>query len=101
VLWLWTFVLAFGTVSTVFLEPRYSIGLLVAGFLIASGTTFSPAFRRMVWRMWQGVGAAAVPPRRVDALGRPQTRANAGETNDDTSYGDKGPEESDKENGIG
>lgn len=77
VLWLWTFVLAFGAVSMVFLRLRYSAGLILVGILIASATTYSPGFRRMVWWMWRGVGAAAAPVRRVETLARPQARGSA------------------------
>jgi len=79
VLWLWTFVLAFGAVSMVFLRLRYVAALLVIGVVVASVITFSPGFRRLVWRLWSGVGAAAAPVRRVEALARSQYRVKSGE----------------------
>jgi len=65
VLWMWTFVLAFGTVSMVFLRLRYAGSLLVVGFVVTSAITFSPGFRRLVWRLWRRVGSAAAPVRRI------------------------------------
>ncbi len=79
VLWLWTFVLAFGAVSMVFLRLRYVAALLVFGVLFASVVTFSPGSRRLVWRLWSGVGAAAAPVRRAEALARSQHRDDSGE----------------------
>ena len=79
VLWLWTFVLAFGTVSMVFLRLRYAAALLVTGFLIAAVTTFSPAFRRLVWHLWRSVGVASEPTRTANA----ETRQGDGETSVD------------------
>lgn len=99
VLWLWTFVVSFGTVSMVFLRLRFAAGLLVAGILVASVLTFSPAVRRLVWRMWRGVGAVAVPPRGVDGLGRSRPRGDTGETGGAESPGDPESAEPGEENG--
>lgn len=65
VLWLWTAVLAFGAVSVVFLRLRYAVILVLSGMVVAAATTYSPAFRRAVWRVWRGFGVAAPPLRRL------------------------------------
>ena len=65
VLWLWTFVLAFGTVSMVFLRMRYAGSLIVVGVVVTAAITYLPAVRRLAWRMWSGVGSAAAPLRRM------------------------------------
>jgi UDP-GlcNAc:undecaprenyl-phosphate GlcNAc-1-phosphate transferase len=101
VLWLWTFVLSFGTVSMVFLRLRYAAGLLVAGFLVASILTFSPAVRRLIWRLWRGVGAVAVPPRRAEGLGRARPRGDTGQTGGAESSGERKSTETGEESGSG
>lgn len=45
VLYLWTAVLSFGTVSLVFMRGRYALLLMVIGILVAAAATFSPKFR--------------------------------------------------------
>lgn len=45
VLYVWTTVLSFGTVSLVFMRGRYSALLLAVGIVVASIVTFSPKFR--------------------------------------------------------
>lgn len=77
VLWLWTFVLAFGAVSMVFLRLRYAAAALLIGVVVAAAITYSPGFRRLIWWLWRGVGAAAAPVRRVDGLGRALTRGDS------------------------
>lgn len=71
VLWLWTFVLAFGAVSMVFVRLRYAAGLMVTGVVVAAAITFSPAFRRVLRRVWR-----AVPLPKLTAHG---DRADAGD----------------------
>lgn len=81
VLWLWTSVLGFGTVSMVFLPVTYGGVILGSGFVVAMATTFSPAVRRLVARLWQGVGAAAAGPvTRVEALARPRVTQGSDST---------------------
>ena len=77
VLWAWTFVLAFGTVSVVFLRLRYAGSLLIVGVMLTSAMTFSPGFRRVVWRLWSGVGSAAAPIMRTLPGSAPHARASA------------------------
>lgn len=81
VLWLWTFVLAFGTMSVVFLRLRYAAALLLAGIVLAAAATFSPPFRRWMFRVWRGFGSAAEPLRRFTPEGRVSVPAK--ETSDD------------------
>jgi len=58
VLWLWTFVLAFGAVSLVFLRLRYAVLLLAAGIAVAAFITFSPGMRRQLHRLAAALGWA-------------------------------------------
>lgn len=51
VMWLWTLVLSFGTVSLVFMRLRYAGLLIVIGVLAASAITFSPGARRFAHRL--------------------------------------------------
>lgn len=61
VMWLWTAVLSFGTVSLVFLRLRYSLTLLAAGIVLAAAITFSPGFRRALDRLWAQLGLPGKP----------------------------------------
>jgi UDP-GlcNAc:undecaprenyl-phosphate GlcNAc-1-phosphate transferase len=63
VLWLWTLVLSFGTVSLVFMRLRYSAVLMAFGLLAVSAITFSPGFRRVAGKAMKRLG---VPPLQVD-----------------------------------
>ncbi len=62
VLWLWTFVLSFGTVSLVFLRLRHAVLLLAVGVVAASFVTFSPGMRRLAHRLMLALGVATAEP---------------------------------------
>lgn len=51
VMWLWTLVLSFGTVSLVFVRLRYAALLIAVGVVAAAAITFSPGFRRFAHRL--------------------------------------------------
>ncbi|WNM23802.1 MraY family glycosyltransferase [Demequina capsici] len=63
VLYLWTAVLSFGTVSMVFLSTAGAIAVLSTGILLSSLITFSPGLRQGVSRAWRSVGRRAAPLR--------------------------------------
>lgn len=63
-LYLWTAVLSFGTVSTVFLSTPAAIAVICIGVLVAGLITFSPGLRRGVTRAWESAGRAAAPLQR-------------------------------------
>ncbi len=56
VLYVWTAVMSFGTVSLVFMRGRYSALFLAIGIMIASIVTFSPRFRSLVTAILEWVG---------------------------------------------
>jgi UDP-GlcNAc:undecaprenyl-phosphate GlcNAc-1-phosphate transferase len=62
VLWLWTLVLSFGTVSLVFFRLRYSAIAIAFGLLAVSAITFSPGFRRAARKGIARLGLAQPPP---------------------------------------
>ena len=62
VLWLWTLVLSFGTVSLVFLRLRYAAVLIAFGLLAVSAITFSPGFRRAAGALMVRLGLRQADP---------------------------------------
>ncbi|MDN4471762.1 MraY family glycosyltransferase [Demequina zhanjiangensis] len=64
ILYTWTAVLSFGTVSTVFLSTTAAIAVVASGILLAGLVTFSPGLRRGVSRAWRAGGRKMAPLRR-------------------------------------
>ncbi|MFO7244792.1 MAG: MraY family glycosyltransferase [Actinomycetes bacterium] len=56
VLWMWTFVLSFGTVSLVFMRLRYAVLIMALGLVAVAALTFSPGFRRLAGRVMKRLG---------------------------------------------
>ncbi len=73
VLYVWTAVLSFGTVSLVFLRGRYAVLLTFVGIVIAAVVTYSPRFRTGVTEVleWAGRGEGS-------GVGNPSNGAPAG-----------------------
>jgi len=69
VLYMWTAVLSFGTVSLVFLDTGQAVALVVAGVAIAATITFSPALRRRLSSGWRTAGDRARPLQRITPEG--------------------------------
>lgn len=70
VLYLWTAVLSFGTVSVVFLPPWLSAVAIVLGIAGAAAVTLSPRFARFFSRQWRRAGHAAFALQRATPEGR-------------------------------
>ena len=66
VLYLWTAVLSFGTVSLVFMRMRWAALVLIIGILAAALVTSSPRLRGLLVAVWQGVTR---PLRRLEPPG--------------------------------
>lgn len=62
VLWLWTFVLSFGTVSLVFLRLRYAALIMGIAILVVAAVTFSPGFRRAASKVMRKLGLGSFTP---------------------------------------
>lgn len=56
VLWMWTLVLSFGTVSLVFMRLRYAVLIMALGLVAVAALTFSPGFRRLAGRVMKRLG---------------------------------------------
>lgn len=69
VLYLWTAVLSFGTVSLVFLSAPIAITWISAGVVLASYVTFSPRVHVMMSAAWRYFGERMSPLRRVTPEG--------------------------------
>ncbi|WP_084631193.1 MraY family glycosyltransferase [Demequina aestuarii] len=69
VLYLWTAVLSFGTVSLVFLPARGAFVLIGTAFILSSLLTFSPPLRRALSRVWRAAGERAKPLQRLTPEG--------------------------------
>ncbi|WP_084038210.1 MraY family glycosyltransferase [Demequina sp. NBRC 110053] len=69
VLYVWTAVLSFGTVSLVFLPWEQSLVLVGTGVIAACLVTFSPALRRRLSRGWRSAGDHARPLQRITPEG--------------------------------
>lgn len=63
VLYVWTAVLSFGTVSLVFLRGRYAVLVTLAGILIAAMVTYTPRFRIGVTEVLEWAGRREGPGR--------------------------------------
>ena len=76
VLYLWTAVLSFGTVSVVFL-PTWGAGMLIGvGTAVASLVTLSARTRRRISRAWRRLGRGLAPLRRATPEGGTSDRSN-------------------------
>ncbi|MFV0632596.1 MraY family glycosyltransferase [Demequina sp.] len=82
VLYMWTAVLSFGTVSLVFLPARQSAVLLSVGIITALLVTFSPALRTRLSRGWRAAGDRARPLQRLTPEGHQQARHSADASGD-------------------
>lgn len=56
VMWVWTAVMSFGTVSLVFMPLKYAGVLIAVALLLAAALTFSPGFRRALRRILARLG---------------------------------------------
>lgn len=77
VLYVWTAVLSFGTVSVVFLPAAASIVVLSIGIFGAGVITVSPGIRKIFSRTWRRAGRSAAPFRRVTPEGHAQVESDA------------------------
>ena len=77
VLYVWTAVLSFGTVSIVFLPAGGAATCIGVGVLGAALITFSPGLRRLFSRTWRRAGKTAAPLRSLTPEG--QTHAQSDE----------------------
>lgn len=75
VLYMWTAVLSFGTVSLVFVSGRVALLLIGTGIVIASLITMSPAIRRALSRVWRKAGDQARPFQRLTPEGQETDKA--------------------------
>ncbi len=88
VLWMWTAVLALGTVSVMFLRLRGALLLTLVGVAVAAAITSSPRLARVFSRQWRRLGHLVFPLQRATPEGREQ-RAQARVTvGDDAGDGD-------------
>ncbi|WP_084105689.1 MraY family glycosyltransferase [Demequina sp. NBRC 110056] len=85
VLYVWTAVLSFGTVSLVFLPWEQSLVLVGVGLTIAALITFSPALRRRLSKSWRAAGDKARPLQRITPEGHHR------EHDDDGALADHAP----------
>jgi len=69
VLYMWTAVLSFGTVSLVFLDTAQALTLVGVGLAVAALITFSPALRRRLSSGWRAAGDRARPLQRITPEG--------------------------------
>jgi len=76
VLYVWTAVLSFGTVSIVFLPAVTAVAFLATGIVVASLITFSPGLRRLFSRTWRKAGRSAAPLRQLTPEGHPRQDAD-------------------------
>ncbi|WP_082092267.1 MraY family glycosyltransferase [Demequina pelophila] len=70
VLWMWTAVLSFGTVSLVFVGVPGAAVILTIGITIATIITASPAFSRAISRWWRRLGHLVFAFQRATPEGR-------------------------------
>jgi UDP-GlcNAc:undecaprenyl-phosphate GlcNAc-1-phosphate transferase len=73
VLYVWTAVLSFGTVSLVFVRTRYAVLMMAVGLVAACMVTFSPRFRGRLARVfeWAGVRTGRHPTQPRSRLASP------------------------------
>jgi len=80
VLYLWTAVLSFGTVSLVFVDTAAAIALIGGGVVVAAYITFSPRTHALLSRLWSKFGDRAATFRRVTPEGHvPKPRPSIGD----------------------
>ncbi len=80
VLYIWTTVLSYGTVSLVFMRGRYAVLATGLGVIVAATITFSPKFRDALVRSLRSAGSrvlAQVRPRVSRASRRQDARAES------------------------
>ncbi|WP_084622517.1 MraY family glycosyltransferase [Demequina oxidasica] len=70
VLYVWTAVLSFGTVSIVFLPAGWAAVVIGTGMLGAILITASPGLRKLFSRTWRRAGRSAAPLRKVTPEGQ-------------------------------
>ncbi len=93
VLYMWTAVLSFGTVSTVFLSTAEAIAVISCGIMLVALITFSPGLRHASSRAWRGLGSRVAPLRyRATPEGRKEALPNghAGDS-DEGAHGPQVP----------
>jgi UDP-GlcNAc:undecaprenyl-phosphate GlcNAc-1-phosphate transferase len=76
VLYVWTAVLSFGTVSIVFLPAAWASACIGVGVLGAALITFSPGLRRLFSRTWRRAGESAAPLRKVTPEGQAHAQSD-------------------------
>ncbi|WP_084077038.1 MraY family glycosyltransferase [Demequina sp. NBRC 110057] len=87
ILYMWTAVLSFGTVSLVFLPLGAALVLACTGLAVAALFTFSPPLRRRLSSGWRAAGRGVKPLQRITPEGR-------AETHESPESGDASPEAS-------
>ena len=87
VLYMWTAVLSFGTVSLVFLPAGEALVIIGAAVVLACLVTFSPALRRRLSRGWRRAGSSVKPLQRLT----PEGRAHEDATRADAAAGSRAP----------
>ncbi len=85
VLYMWTAVLSFGTVSLVFVPLRVALVLIGSGVVAASIITFSPALQRALSRTWRHAGDSVRPLQRLTPEGHHQDSLDS-DAKDGTSH---------------
>ncbi|WP_082093435.1 MraY family glycosyltransferase [Demequina sediminicola] len=83
VMYLWTALLSFGTVSLVFLPARTSLLLVGVGAVITLVITFSPAWRRRLSGYYRAAGTKAKPLQRITPEGQLHGHQTSEESEDD------------------
>jgi UDP-GlcNAc:undecaprenyl-phosphate GlcNAc-1-phosphate transferase len=77
VLYIWTAVLSFGTVSLVFMSGNWALTLLGLGIVVAATVTFSPKFREALARTLRSLLARAVAADRFRRTPRSGVRGSS------------------------
>lgn len=77
VLYMWTAVLSFGTVSLVFVSVEVAVILIGSGVVVATLITMSPAIRRALSRVWRKAGDSARTFQRLTPEGHEADERNS------------------------
>lgn len=77
VLYIWTAVLSFGTVSLVFMRGRYSLLVMILGILVATVVTYTPKFRTGVTEVLEWAGGGREPESDEPSEGSEDDRGRA------------------------